>query len=124
MMKLAGESLNGCSGCEIALLDLGERFFELLETVELVHLPILMDQKHVFEDGGENRLSLPKADLGLVSGGVRTTGHLEVLYAMRRACRTLVAVGTCATHGGIPSLINAYSPDEVKAGVLGRQPEG
>ena len=46
--------------------------------------------------------------VGLVSGGIRNREHLEVAEAMRQSCQVIVALGTCATHGGIPSLINAF----------------
>ena len=45
-IKIAGESLNACTGCEISLLDMGENFLKLLEIAKIVHLPLLMDSKY------------------------------------------------------------------------------
>ncbi len=105
--RLSCEWLHACSGCEIALLNLGERLLPLLERVELVHFPLVMDGKQMTARG-EATVRLPQADIGLVSGAVAHDEHLEVLREMRRACRVLVAVGTCAVHGGIPAMMNQW----------------
>ncbi len=51
--------------------------------------------------------------MGLISGGIRNQEHLEVAEAMRRSCQVVIALGTCATHGGIPSLINSFDNDDL-----------
>lgn len=106
--RIACEWLHACSGCEIALLNTGTWLLELLERVELVHFPLLMDNKYQGDPAQPETLVLPEADIGLVSGGVAHAEHLQVLLAMRRQCRTLVSFGTCATHGGIPAMMNQW----------------
>jgi len=112
-IKLAGESLNACSGCEISVLDLGEKLLNLLEFVSIVHLPLFMDSKHVRSENGQHTVKLPKADVGLISGSIKTQEHLELACAMRDSCDLIVAFGTCATHGGIPALANSYHNDDL-----------
>ena len=107
--KLSFEWLHACSGCEIALLNGGEQLLDLLGQVEIVHFPLLMDHKYGGQQGEGAPLSLPEADIGLVSGGVAHTEHLLVLQEMRKQCRTLIALGTCATYGGIPAMRNEWS---------------
>lgn len=104
---LSFEWLHACSGCEISLLNYGESLLPLLDRVEIVHFPLLMDHKYMAPLGGA-ALSLPEAEIGLVSGGVAHNEHLAVLREMRRQCRTLIALGTCATHGGIPAMRNQW----------------
>ena len=106
--KVACEWLHACSGCEIALLNTGSWLLELLDRVELVHFPLLMDHKHRQPASGNEEMALPSADIGLVSGGVAHGEHLQVLLAMRRQCRILISFGTCATHGGIPAMMNQW----------------
>ncbi len=106
--RLSFEWLHACSGCEISLLNCGEQLLPLLEQVEIVHFPLLMDHKYSGPLGEATALSLPEADIGLVSGGVAHNEHLTVLREMRRRCRTLIALGTCATHGGIPAMRNQW----------------
>ncbi len=107
-IRLAAESLHSCSGCEISLLNLGQALIPLLERLQLVHLPLLMDHKYCNPAGAGSEILIPEAEIGLVSGGVADTHQLQVLEAMRKSCSTLVALGTCATHGGIPAMINQW----------------
>ncbi len=115
-INIAGESLNACSGCEIALLDMGDNFLKLLEFADIIHMPLLMDNKYNALKSNLTSIELPKADVGLISGGIKTQEHLEVAKAMRKACDLVIAFGTCATHGGIPSLANSYSNDDLLKG--------
>ena len=112
-LKILGECLNGCSGCEMALLDMGDKFLDLLKMVDLVHLPLLMDSKHEFSRSNPKEIKLPRADLGLVSGGIKTQSHLQVARAVRRSCERVMAFGTCAAYGGIPALANAYGNQDL-----------
>jgi F420-non-reducing hydrogenase small subunit len=109
-VKVASEWLNSCSGCEIAVLNLGETLLAVLPQIEFVHIPALVDHKYFGQlgDGDLHHLDIPKATVGIISGGIRTQEHLEVAEAMRRSCDIIIALGTCATHGGIPALINLY----------------
>ena len=106
--RLSFEWLHACCGCEVSLLDSGTQLLSLLARVEVVHFPLLMDHKYQrAEEGGAPML--PEADIGIVSGGVASEEQLHLLEAMRARCATLVALGTCATHGGIPAMRNQWS---------------
>ena len=114
MVKIAEEWLNSCSGCEIAILNIGDALVDLLPQLEFTHIPVLIDKKYYGQTGEETKLSIPKSVVGIVSGGVKNTEHLEVLEAMRESCDILVALGTCATDGGIPSLLNMSGNEDLK----------
>jgi F420-non-reducing hydrogenase small subunit len=113
------EWLSSCSGCEIAILNIGEDLVPLLtEHLDIVHAPVLMDHKYFGQCGDEgSHLQIPEAVVGIVSGGVSNEEHLEVLEEMRKRCKVLIALGSCATQGGIPALMNgqdsASSFDEI-----------
>jgi len=100
-VKVASEWLNSCSGCEIAILNLGEALLTVLPHLDFVHFPVLMDHKYYGQTGAGDlhHLEIPEAVVGLVSGGIRNQEHLEVAEAMRKSCQVLIALGTCATHG-------------------------
>jgi F420-non-reducing hydrogenase small subunit len=83
------EWLSGCSGCELSVVDLHERLLKVLEAIELVRLPILMDTK-----------DYPRATLGIVTGALRTEHDLECAEHMRKSCDLILAFGTCAVYGG------------------------
>ena len=107
-VKVAEEWLNACSGCEIAIVDLGERLLDVLSLVDFVHMPVIMDHKYYGQLGDRKHMSIPQAEVGILSGGVRNEEHLEVAREKRAKSNTIIALATCATHGGIPALANSY----------------
>ncbi len=112
-VKVAQEGLNACCGCEISIVDMGERLLDVLGLIEFVHSPVLMDHKYFGQTGNGKHLEIPEAVVGIVSGGLQNEEHLEVLQEMRRKCQVIIALGTCATHGGIPALANSYTNGEI-----------
>lgn len=113
MAKVAEEWLNICGGCEVAILDLGEKLLDLLPSLEFVHMPVLMDHKYFGQTGEKDELEIPEADVGMISGGVRNEKERHVAEEMRKKCKTLIALGSCACYGGIPALANMYSVEDL-----------
>ncbi|WP_051309670.1 NADH-quinone oxidoreductase subunit B family protein [Desulfogranum japonicum] len=111
-IRLAEEWLHSCAGCEMAFLNIGEHLLDLLQDIDIVHMPVLMDHKYYGQKGEYGQRRLPKADIGLVSGGCANEEHKEILTHMRAQCDVLVALGTCATHGGIPAMANNWGMQE------------
>ena len=107
-VKVVSEWLNSCSGCEISIIDMGERLLDVLEVAEFLHIPALMDHKYFGQLGDGKHMEIPKADVGLISGGIRNEEHLEIALEMREQCDIIIALGTCATHGGIPAMVNEF----------------
>jgi NAD-reducing hydrogenase small subunit len=97
-LKVATCSLAGCFGCHMSLLDIDERFLDLLELVEFDRSPI-DDLKHISQP----------VDLGLIEGGVCNAENVHVLHEFRKMCKILVAVGECGITGGIPSMRNSFT---------------
>lgn len=48
-------------------------------------------------------------DLAIVEGGIRTEEDEEIIREVRAKADTLLALGICATHGGVTSLGNVFS---------------
>lgn len=113
------EWLGSCSGCEIAILNIGEALVPIItEALDIVHAPVLMDHKYFGQTGEGTVLEIPTATVGIVTGGVANHEHLEVLEEMRKKCTVLIALGSCATHGGIPALMNGQSQKEAWEGIF------
>jgi F420-non-reducing hydrogenase small subunit len=112
-VKVAEEWLATCGGCEVTVLDLGEAILDLLPKLEFVHMPVLMDHKYYGQKGEKGALEIPEADVGLISGGIRSEENKHVAEEMRKKCRIIVAVGSCANFGGIPALGNLYRTEEI-----------
>jgi F420-non-reducing hydrogenase small subunit len=109
MVKVAEEWLNICGGCEVAILDIGEKLLDILPSLEFVHMPVLMDHKYYGQTGEKSELEIPEADIGMISGGIRNDKEKHVTEEMRKKCKTLIALGSCACFGGIPALANMYT---------------
>jgi F420-non-reducing hydrogenase small subunit len=92
---------------------MGERLLEVLKVAQFVHLPALMDHKYFGQLGDGQHIDIPEADVGIISGGLRNEEHVEVAEAMRKSCKLIIALGTCATHGGIPALTNTFTNQAV-----------
>jgi F420-non-reducing hydrogenase small subunit len=105
-VKVIESWLGACAGCEISVLDLHESLLPVLEKIEFVYIPVLMDVKHP-----------PKATVGIVSGGIRNSDNLHELLEIRKQCDILIALGSCACFGGTPALGNLYRTDELLAEV-------
>lgn len=113
MATVAEEWLNICGGCEVSILDLGEKLLDVLPSLEFVHMPVLMDHKYFGQTGEKTELEIPEADIGMISGGIRNDKEKHVAEEMRKKCKTLIALGSCACFGGIPALANMYKLDDL-----------
>jgi F420-non-reducing hydrogenase small subunit len=111
--RLAEEWFAICGGCEVTILDIGEPLLDLLKQVEIVHMPVLMDHKLFGQTGEEAVMDIPAADVGLISGGIRNEEHKKLALEMRKKCKILIALGSCACFGGIPALANQFSTEEL-----------
>jgi F420-non-reducing hydrogenase small subunit len=107
--RLATVVLGGCTGCHLSLLDAHERLIDLLGEVDLVHSP--------FTAGTE----VPECDVALVEGAIGNDHDLEVLRQVRERAGTLIAMGSCATMGGIAGLRNLVGIDTVLDTAYGRE---
>ena len=98
-MKVNIISLTCCAGCVSSFLNAGDALLEILSgDFEIVYSPTFIDLKEI-----------PEVDLSIVEGGVRTVSDEELIREVRAKSRILVALGICATHGGITSLGNVTS---------------
>ena len=113
MVRIAEEWFAVCGGCEIAILDIGEPLLGLLPQLEFVHMPVLMDHKLFGQTGEKNEIDIPEADIGIISGGIRNEENRELAEEMRKKCKIVIALGSCACFGGIPALANMYRVNEI-----------
>ena len=95
-VKIATDWLAGCAGCHMSLLDIDERIVKLLEAVEITSSPIT-DLKHPPREG---------VTVGILEGAICNSHNIEVAKQMRERCDILIAVGDCATFGGLPAMRN------------------
>jgi coenzyme F420-reducing hydrogenase gamma subunit len=84
-----------CDGCQLSLLDAEEELLAFAGAVEIANFP-----------EASRRVVKGPYDIGLVEGSVTTPHDVERIRDVRKQCRVLVAIGACATAGGIQALRN------------------
>jgi NAD-reducing hydrogenase small subunit len=100
-VKIATDWLAACAGCHMSLLDIDERLVALLDEIEFTSSPVT-DLKHPPRDG---------VTVGILTGAISNTHNVEVARQMRGRCQVLIAVGDCATFGGIVAMRNMVGTD-------------
>lgn len=108
-MKIAIGQGATCSGCDIAVLDLGADLLKLFEVADLTFAPLATDIKfrdvEAMEDGA--------ITLSLYHGAVRNSENEHVAELLRSKSEILVAYGACAAFGGIPGLANVSTREKI-----------
>jgi coenzyme F420-reducing hydrogenase gamma subunit len=94
---VAIHKFSSCDGCQLSLLNLGEGLLDLARQFEFVHFA---------EFGVVNEDA--EADIAIVEGSVSTPHEVERIRALRTRSRYLIALGACATSGGIQALRNLH----------------
>lgn len=101
-VRLNTEWLCDCGGCHVALVDLHEKILNVVEAIEIQKCPVLTDVK-----------DYPEADIGILTGSVRTEHDRHAAEEMRKKCKTIIAFGTCAVYGGLHGAGLAHSKEEI-----------
>ena len=114
--------LNACSGCEISILNIGDPLLDILPHLNFVHITPLIDHKLFGQLGEKTEMDVPEAVVGIVTGGVRTDEQKHELQEIRKKTKFLIALGTCACHGGIPAQANMFKNEDVFEKVFRQSP--
>ena len=100
-VKIATSWLDCCAGCHMSLLDMDEAIIDIANAVEFTRSPIT-DIKE-----------FPEVVVGIVTGAIGNVEQEEEAKELRGKCKILMVMGDCACFGGIPSMRNAFSKEEV-----------
>ncbi len=85
----------------MSILDLDEALIDLAEVLELTATPIT-DIKE-----------FPPVDVGIIEGAVSNEHDEQVAKDLRANCKILMVIGDCACFGGIVSMRNLFSIEEI-----------
>lgn len=109
-IKTAFLLAGGCAGCEMSVVDLSEKLVDALEHLEIVFwAPTVADVKYQdLEDMPDKSI-----DLAFVDGMIRNTENLHTVKVLRAKSKVLVALGACATLGGIAALGDLHTKEEL-----------
>lgn len=92
---------SSCDGCQLSLLNMED---ELLDLAGAVNLAFFLEASRATREG--------PYDIAIVEGSVTTEHEVERIQEIRRQATILVALGTCATAGGIQALRNFADADD------------
>lgn len=98
-----------CGGCEETVVDLAEDILGVVEQVDIVLWPVAMDFKYKDVEAMADKSIFAT----LLNGAIRTSEQEELAVLLRRKSRFLIAYGACAQMGGIPSLANQFSREQI-----------
>lgn len=101
--------LTGCAGDQLAILNCED---ELLRLVELLDV---RDFLMASSDNDEEA----RLDIALVEGAVLSERDEAKVKAIRERSDTVVALGTCALHGGVPIMDRDHDRDALLRRVYG-----
>ncbi|MBM3579068.1 MAG: oxidoreductase [Alphaproteobacteria bacterium] len=93
--KLAVWKFASCDGCQLSLLDCEDELLAVADALEIAQ----------FAEATRASVRGPY-DLSLVEGSITTPHDAERIREIRKNSRFLVAIGACATAGGIQALRN------------------
>jgi F420-non-reducing hydrogenase small subunit len=107
--KVAFYSSASCGGCEEAVINLDEDLLKVMDAVDIILWPVIVDFKRkeieALEDG--------KIAVSFISGAVRLGEQEEMIKLLRQRSQLVVAFGSCAHTGGIPGLGNLFTRDAI-----------
>ncbi len=92
---LAVHKFSSCDGCQLSILNMED---ELLSLAGALDIAYFLEASRATRPG--------PYDIAIVEGSVTTEHEIEKIKEIRQESRILIALGTCATAGGIQSLRN------------------
>jgi F420-non-reducing hydrogenase small subunit len=117
--KIAIYTATGCRVCENVILDIHYQVNSLSRLFDIVFWPyVLGSQWNDFEKA-------PLMDICFFAGAVSTESDREAAIRFREKSQILIAIGACASFGGMPGLVNlrTKATPETSAGEKAELPE-
>lgn len=105
-LRVGVVKMASCDGCQLTLLDLEDELLALGDRFDLIEFP----EASSLRSGGPY-------DVLLVEGSVSTPQQAEEIVELRAKTKLLVAIGACASYGGIQALRNWSDHDVFRAAV-------
>lgn len=96
--KVAIFDFTDCEGCEVAIISLREKLLDLAGEVEIVNWRV-----------AQKRADEGPYDITLIEGTPATQSEIDTLKYLREQSKFLIGLGSCATLGGIPGIIDRES---------------
>ena len=91
-----------CEGCQLQIVNLEEEILDLIGAVDVVEWREAMSEQS------------SEYDIAIIEGSITRPQDEKKLVLIRSKAKVLIALGACATIGGVNKLKNNFDLDEVK----------
>jgi coenzyme F420-reducing hydrogenase gamma subunit len=96
-----------CEGCQLQIVNLEEDILKLIDVVDVVEWREAMsEQSHEY-------------DIAIIEGSITRKEDAKRLEVIRSRAKILIALGACATMGGVNKMKNNFDLNEVRECVYG-----
>ena len=97
-----------CEGCQLQIVNLEEEILNLIDLVDVVEWREAMsEQSHEY-------------DIAIIEGSITREEDAKRLEVIRSRAKILIALGACATMGGVNRMKNNFDLNEVRECVYGK----
>ncbi len=115
-IRLAFYLSTGCMGCEMSIVDALADMYDALSQHEIVwSSPLFASSKYDELESMDDEY----IDVTFIEGGVNSDETERIVRLLRKKSKRVVALGTCAVHGGVPALSAFHEVDEILEEVYG-----
>jgi len=97
-----------CEGCQLQIVNLEEELLDLLSVITPVEWREAMSEQS------------EEYDIAIIEGSITRPEDEEKVKKIRERAKILIALGACATTGGVNKLKNNFGMDEVRSVVYGK----
>lgn len=97
-----------CEGCQLQIINLEEEILDLIGAVDVVE----------WREGISDQST--EYDIAIIEGSITRPQDEEKIKLIRSRAKVLIALGACATIGGINKMKNNFDLDDVKRCVYGK----
>ena len=105
--KVAFFDFSDCEGCQLQFTNMGETFLDILNLINIVNF------REIMSEAGQDY------DIAFVEGSITTDNDVKRIKTIREKAKIIIALGSCATIGGINGMKNRLPLKEAKRIVYG-----
>lgn len=100
-LKVGIFGFTGCAGCQLMILNLEDELLDVAQKLEICEFPM-----------ASSEMREQVLDVAFVEGSITTEEQKRELEEIRKRSKILVAMGNCATFGGVQAISTQLSTPE------------